>query len=114
MSDYADDVPAVAEHLPEMPAVVGWSMGGLVAIMVAARGRARACVGLAYARSDLFDRRRRLMNAWAAYLSEERGVVSFRWCDCSPPLSCCSGACPKDSHCWWIRIWGGDHFRAEL
>ena len=45
MSDYADDVAAVADGLPETPIVVGWSMGGLVAMMVAARGRARACVG---------------------------------------------------------------------
>ena len=27
----------------------------------------------AYARSDLFERRRRLMDDWATYLSEERG-----------------------------------------
>ena len=47
MSDYADDVAAVADGLPETPIVVGWSMGGLVAMMVAARGVARACVGLA-------------------------------------------------------------------
>ena len=29
----------------------------------------------AYARSDLFERRRYLMDDWAAYLSEERGEV---------------------------------------
>ena len=32
-------------------------------------------VEAAYARSDLFDRRRVLMNEWAEYLSEERGQV---------------------------------------
>ena len=47
MSDYADDVAAAAAGLSETPVVMGWSMGGLVAIMVAARGHARACVGLA-------------------------------------------------------------------
>ena len=47
MSDYAADVTAVAEQLPETPVVLGWSMGGLVAIMAASSGRARACVGLA-------------------------------------------------------------------
>ncbi len=47
MSDYADDVVAAADGLAERPVVVGWSMGGLVAMMVAARGAARACVGLA-------------------------------------------------------------------
>ena len=36
-----------ADGLPETPIVVGWSMGRLVAMMAAARGRARACVGLA-------------------------------------------------------------------
>ena len=47
MSDYADDVTGAAAALSETPVVMGWSMGGLVAIMVAARGHARACVGLA-------------------------------------------------------------------
>ena len=32
-------------------------------------------VEAAYARSDLFERRRRLMDDWAAYLDEERGQV---------------------------------------
>ena len=36
-------------------------------------------VEAAYARSDLFERRRRLMDDWAAYLAEERGqVISMR------------------------------------
>ena len=36
-------------------------------------------VEAAYARSDLFERRRLLMNDWAAYLAEERGkVVTLR------------------------------------
>ena len=47
MSDYADDVVAASEGLAETPVVVGWSMGGLVAMMVAAGGVGRACVGLA-------------------------------------------------------------------
>ncbi|MXZ46337.1 MAG: alpha/beta fold hydrolase [Chloroflexi bacterium] len=47
MSDYADDVAAFVETLPETPVLMGWSMGGLVALMVAARGHARACVALA-------------------------------------------------------------------
>ena len=36
-------------------------------------------VQTAYARSDLFERRRRLMEDWAAFLSRERGqVIPFR------------------------------------
>ena len=32
-------------------------------------------VEAAYARSDLFERRRRLMNDWSAYLDAEQGQV---------------------------------------
>ena len=39
-------------------------------------------VEAAYARSDLFERRRRLMNDWAAYLARASGqVVAFRHAD---------------------------------
>ena len=47
MADYAADVGAVARSLPRPPVLVGWSMGGLVAMMAAAATRAVACVGLA-------------------------------------------------------------------
>jgi pimeloyl-ACP methyl ester carboxylesterase len=47
MEDYAADVRDAVAALPEPPIVLGWSMGGLVAMMVAADGHAAACVGLA-------------------------------------------------------------------
>src|SRR5215510_12989913 len=47
MADYADDVVALARALREPPVLLGWSMGGLVALMAAAARRAAACVGLA-------------------------------------------------------------------
>jgi len=47
MHDYADDVRAASAALNERPVVMGWSMGGLIAMMVAATGEASACVGLA-------------------------------------------------------------------
>jgi len=47
MADYADDLVALARTLRRPPVVVGWSMGGLVAMMAAAACDARACVGLA-------------------------------------------------------------------
>lgn len=47
MADYADDVVALARRLRQPPILLGWSMGGLVAMMAAAACRARACVGLA-------------------------------------------------------------------
>ena len=68
-------------------AVVGGGVVGLAAACaVAARGRTTCLierlahvvqnkVEAAYARSDLFERRRRLMDDWAAYLDEERGQV---------------------------------------
>jgi pimeloyl-ACP methyl ester carboxylesterase len=47
MTDYADDVRALVRRLPQPTVLVGWSMGGLVAMMAAAGGRVSACVGLA-------------------------------------------------------------------
>jgi len=47
MADYADDVVTLARTLRQPPILVGWSMGGLVAMMAAAASAARACVGLA-------------------------------------------------------------------
>jgi len=47
MRDYAADVRSLAIQLIQKPVIIGWSMGGLVAMMVAATGHATACVGLA-------------------------------------------------------------------
>ncbi|HZP56661.1 MAG TPA: alpha/beta hydrolase [Dehalococcoidia bacterium] len=46
MRDYADDAAAEARKLGR-PVVVGWSMGGLIALMLAAEGLATACIALA-------------------------------------------------------------------
>lgn len=47
MQDYADDVLAAIAALDARPVVMGWSMGGLVALMAAAQSDALACVALA-------------------------------------------------------------------
>ena len=47
MRDYTDDVAAALRGAGERPVVVGWSMGGLAAMMAAADGHASACVCLA-------------------------------------------------------------------
>ncbi len=47
MQDYAADVHVLAAQFARPPVLIGWSMGGLVALMVAASGVATACVGLA-------------------------------------------------------------------
>jgi pimeloyl-ACP methyl ester carboxylesterase len=47
MADYADDVLFAARGLRGAPVLLGWSMGGLVALMAAAASRAHACIGLA-------------------------------------------------------------------
>lgn len=47
MEDYAADVRALAAQFARPPVIMGWSMGGLVALMAAASGSAAACVGLA-------------------------------------------------------------------
>lgn len=47
MYDYASDIRSLAGELANKPILIGWSMGGLVAMMVAATGDATACVALA-------------------------------------------------------------------
>ena len=46
MGDYADDVRSLVVQLLRPPVLMGWSMGGLVSMMVASAGDAAACVGL--------------------------------------------------------------------
>jgi len=47
MGDYADDVLALVREMARPPVLLGWSMGGLVAMLAAVRSDAVACVGLA-------------------------------------------------------------------
>jgi pimeloyl-ACP methyl ester carboxylesterase len=47
MHDYAADVCTLARQFTPPPVVLGWSMGGLVALMVAAVGLASAVIALA-------------------------------------------------------------------
>ena len=47
MQDYAADITVLVTQCRQPPVLIGWSMGGLVALMVAATGVASACVGLA-------------------------------------------------------------------
>ena len=50
MADYEADVQSIIRQIGRPPVLVGWSMGGLVAMMVAASGVASACVTLAPSR----------------------------------------------------------------
>src|SRR5439155_13795380 len=47
MADYAEDVVAATRALPRPPVLLGWSMGGLVAMMAALVCAPVACVRLA-------------------------------------------------------------------
>src|SRR4030095_1560331 len=47
MQDYAADLTVLVTQCRQPPVLIGWSMGGLVALMVAATGAASAWVGLA-------------------------------------------------------------------
>ncbi|MCW5734869.1 MAG: alpha/beta fold hydrolase [Enhydrobacter sp.] len=44
LDDYASDLEAAIRSLPEKPVLIGHSMGGLIALKLAARKLARACV----------------------------------------------------------------------
>jgi pimeloyl-ACP methyl ester carboxylesterase len=75
MSDYADDVRTLVRELPRPPVLVGWSMGGLVAMMAAAGGSATACVGLAPSVPAL-SRDASLPLRRGTFGPEEYGIVS--------------------------------------
>ncbi len=47
MDDYASDVREFAEQLSQPPIIMGWSMGGLIGMMVASQGLGAACIALA-------------------------------------------------------------------
>ena len=47
MEDYADDVRSLMSELGSEPVLLSWSMGGLVALMVATQPGVRACIALA-------------------------------------------------------------------
>ena len=47
MDDYASDVRELASRLSEPPVIMGWSMGGLIGMMVASQGLGVACIALA-------------------------------------------------------------------
>ena len=47
MEDYADDMVRVLDELQRPAVAVGWSMGGLVAMLAASRGSWSACIAFA-------------------------------------------------------------------
>lgn len=76
MHDYADDVCAVLEQLARPAIVVGWSMGGLAAMLAAERGGVAGCVGLAPSAPALrVDASIRLR--YGEFGSEEYGITSM-------------------------------------
>jgi pimeloyl-ACP methyl ester carboxylesterase len=75
MRDYADDVADLAAQFLTKPIVLGWSMGGLVAMMVAARGLASACVGLAPS-APAWRADERVPLRHGVFGPEEYGIVS--------------------------------------
>ena len=75
MSDYADDVMATVRRLSDPPVVMGWSMGGLVAMMVAAQGQARAVVALAPS-TPVAERDDNVVVRMGSFGPEEYGITS--------------------------------------
>jgi pimeloyl-ACP methyl ester carboxylesterase len=75
MADYADDVVTFARTLRRPPVLVGWSMGGLVAMMAAAMCEAQACVGLAPSAATK-SRDRSIPLRAGVFGAEEYGIVN--------------------------------------
>ena len=77
MQDYAADIQRVATMLNRPPVVLGWSMGGLVAMLYASCGKAAACVAIAPSvparRTDPSVRLRAGEYGAAAYRITKRG-----------------------------------------
>jgi pimeloyl-ACP methyl ester carboxylesterase len=74
MADYAADVVALARTLRRPPILIGWSMGGLVAMMAAATCDAQACVGLAPSTAAR-SRDRSIPLRAGVFGAEEYGIV---------------------------------------
>jgi pimeloyl-ACP methyl ester carboxylesterase len=74
MADYADDVVTLARTLRRPPILIGWSMGGLVAMMAAAMCDAQACVGLAPSTASR-SRDRSIPLRAGVFGAEEYGIV---------------------------------------
>jgi pimeloyl-ACP methyl ester carboxylesterase len=73
MHDYATDVRALAVQFKRAPVIMGWSMGGLVAMMTAADGLASACVGLAPS-TPARHRDANVTLRWGEFGPEEYGI----------------------------------------
>lgn len=75
MDDYADDVGAFVGELSRPPVLLGWSMGGLVAMIGSTSGASRACIGLAPSvPADRVDASVELRRG--VYTSEVYGITS--------------------------------------
>ena len=76
MKHYASDVSHVVSQLNDHPVIIGWSMGGLVGMMVAADGGVTAGIGLEPSPPAAFeDESARLRTG--VYDSKEYGIVSL-------------------------------------
>jgi pimeloyl-ACP methyl ester carboxylesterase len=85
MADYAADVVALARTLRHPPILLGWSMGGLVAMMAAAACEAPACVGVAPSTPSRTLDPTALLRA-GVFGPEEYGIVD-RDPDCQPAMA---------------------------
>lgn len=75
MADYAADVLEIARTLGTSPVAIGWSMGGLAALLAAARGGVTAWVGLGPSRPAR-ERDPAFAVGSGTFGAEEYGIVS--------------------------------------
>lgn len=96
IEDYADDMEKIIGSLPSPPVLMGHSMGGLIAQMLAARGKAAAAVLLTPASPrGVFNLRYSVIKSFAAVMSKwkwyERpfrlgfNAMAYAMLNCMPP-----------------------------
>ena len=76
MQDYADDIIGLIRQLAGPPVLIGWSMGGLAAMMAAESQLARAFVGLAPSTPSL-ERDAAIPLRQGEFDAAEYGITSF-------------------------------------
>ena len=82
--DYVNDLEILIKSLRSQPIIVGYSMGGLLALKLMERGYGKLGICLAPAAPRGGPQRTRSPGSSSAWASRARGTLQS-WCGCGPP-----------------------------